>query len=363
MTAANEHLPNPGEYHDIPPFFTFKNDYIFVEAMKKKKVLIGFLKCLTGFNIKSIKNITVLPRHLDKDSPVQKLGILDCKLELNDDSIVNIELQVLCYPNWDSRSLFYICKMLTDQYHQGPTGYSNIKRCIHICILDFNFTEIEDDFYSIYKFRDKDGRVYSDLMEIHVIQLKKRSSPGVEENHPELYRWTQLFMINSRKELESMTEQDEYIRAAAQAMDDLNLDEAHREAAFYRYLQLMDEQTILTAKEALEMQNERLNVKVKALTNVCEALTTEKETLASEKATLASENNALKDQLEHTLLLSRNTLNLTLNYKFGALPDTVVDQIEQQKDLTKLNLWLTIAYEADSFSSFIEAVPELKEKL
>lgn len=160
-----------------------------------------------------------------------------------------------------------------------------------------------------------------------------------------------------------MTEQDEYIRAAAQAMDDLNLDEAHREAAFYRYLQLMDEQTILTAKEALEMQNERLNVKVKALTNVCEALTTEKETLASEKATLASENNALKDQLEHTLLLSRNTLNLTLNYKFGALPDTVVDQIEQQKDLTKLNLWLTIAYEADSFSSFIEAVPELKEKL
>ena len=160
---------------NIPKFFSFKNDYIFTEVMKDTKVLKGFLMRLSGFDEASIKNITILPRHLDKDAPVQKLGILDCKLELNNNSIVNIELQIIFHAHWESRSLYYICKMLTDQYRQGPDGYADIKRCIHICILDFDLTDLADDFYSVFKLWDTEHeRAYSDLLEIHVIQLRKR---------------------------------------------------------------------------------------------------------------------------------------------------------------------------------------------
>lgn len=356
---SKKNSPENPEYVDGEPrFFSFKNDYIFTEVMKDKKVLKGFLVCLTGIDVKSIKDITILPRHLDKDAPSQKLGILDCKLELNDDSIINIELQILCFPHWDSRSLYYLSKMLTDQYHMGPDVYSNIKRCIHICILDFNYTDIKDDFYNIYKFRDEEGHIYSDLMEIHVIQLKKRNSPGVAEKYPSLFRWTQLFSIKTRKELESMTEQDEDIRAAAQAMNDLNLDAAHRDAAFYRFLYLMDERTLLKEKEDLKLQNSSLIEEQERLKKEIER---QKEEAKRQKEEAEREKEAIERQNEDVVSQLRVTFITILEDKFGPVPDLVIDKIGQQKDFSKMNRWLTQAYLAGTFSQFIEAVPELSE--
>ena len=368
---------------NIPKFFSFKNDYIFTEVMKDTKVLKGFLMRLTGFDEASIKNITILPRHLDKDAPVQKLGILDCKLELNNNSIVNIELQIIFHAHWESRSLYYICKMLTDQYRQGPDGYADIKRCIHICILDFDLTDLADDFYSVFKLWDTEhDRVYSDLLEIHVIQLRKREAPNVKDNYPELYRWTQLFSIDSRKELESMTEQDEYIRAAARAMDDLNLDDAHREAAFYRYLQLMDEKTMLKEQERLKTETEVLKEKAENLKNEVETLETkvetfkseaetfkseaetfksEAETLKSEAEAFKSEAETFKDQLGTVLSQAKLTLITILEHKFGPLSEKLKDNIRHQADYAKINDLITQASLAASLENFIECVPELAD--
>ncbi len=387
--AATPNLPQDYPIpNDTPYFFTFKNDYIFTEAMKDTKVLKGFLMCLTGIEEESIKNITVLPRHLNKDDPAQKLGILDCKLELNNDSIINIELQILCYPYWDSRSLFYISKMLTDQYREGPNGYSNIKRCIHVCILDFNYTDIEDDFYTVYRLRDDEyGLIYTNLLEIHVIQLKKRDAPGVRDKYPRLHRWTQLFSIKTRKELECMTEQDEYIKAAAQAMDDLNLDRDHREAAFYRFIQLMDEQTILAAqeeakeatkraleeadsykekaaiykKEADNFKKEADNFKREADSFKKEADSFKKEadSFKKEATDLKEENNSLKKNFESAQTQLRSNLIIVLEQKFGALPDAALTIIHREIDMVKLNNWLTQAIFANSMVEFINGVPEL----
>ena len=360
MVNPNEIIQESTE--PIPDFFTFKNDYIFTEVMKNKKVLKGFLMRLSGFDEASITNITILPRHLDKDAPAQKLGILDCKLELNNNSIVNIELQILFHPQWESRSLYYICKMLTEQYRQGPDGYARIKRCIHVCILDFDLTDLADDFYSIYRLWDSEHkREYTNLLEIHVIQLRKREVPGVKVKYPELYQWTQLFSIRSRKELESMTEQDEYIRAAARAMDDLNLDEAHREAAFYRFLQLMDEKAMLSEQERLKTESEVLKEQTENLKLKVESLEDEAETLKGETETLKNEAEKLKEQLGSALSQACLTLITILENKFGPVSEKTKNIIHSQQDFAKITNWIAQASQADLFEAFVECAPELAE--
>ncbi len=155
-----------------------------------------------------------------------------------------------------------------------------------------------------------------------------------------------------------MTEQDEDIRAAAQAMNDLNLDAAHRDAAFYRFLYLMDERTLLKEKEDLKLQNSSLMEEQERLKKEIER---QKEEAKRQKEEAEREKEAIERQNDDVVSQLRVTFITILEDKFGPVPNQVIDKIGQQKDFSKMNRWLTQAYLAGTFSQFIEAVPELSE--
>ncbi|MBQ9136565.1 MAG: PD-(D/E)XK nuclease family transposase, partial [Lachnospiraceae bacterium] len=61
--------------------------------------------------------------------------MLDVKVLLNNDTIINLEMQVVNEHDWPERSLSYLCRSF-DNLNQGEP-YRNVKSVVQIGLLDF----------------------------------------------------------------------------------------------------------------------------------------------------------------------------------------------------------------------------------
>ena len=90
-------------------------------------------------------------------------------------------------------------------------------------------TEYPDDdrCYRKIIFCDKDtGKEYTDLLEIHVLELKKL--PEKEQNESGIIRWMRFLGAKSRKEFEKMAKEDSYIDEAYEMLKHMSADEKKR---------------------------------------------------------------------------------------------------------------------------------------
>ena len=127
---------------------------------------------------------------------------------------------------WKKRIVFYLSKMVTDQIHKGD-DYDKIQKCIHVSILDFVHFPEDNRCYRKITFCDtKTGEVYTDVMEIHVLELGKL--PPEDQNEEGIIRWMRFLNAKSRKELKEMAKQDEYFGEAYEELDRLSADEKKR---------------------------------------------------------------------------------------------------------------------------------------
>ncbi len=147
-----------------------KYDFVLKMLMENEKVRKYFISDVLNIPPEEIKSVQVSNPFLWKRHIRHKLGILDVLLILNNDKKINIELQVKMVKNWDKRVLFYTSKMFTEDLLAGQ-NYQKLKKCISISLLDFNLDK-EPRYHRIYRLRDEEGSVFSDLFEIHIIESK-----------------------------------------------------------------------------------------------------------------------------------------------------------------------------------------------
>lgn len=76
------------------------------------------LCALLGCDKEQIRDLRVLNPITEGTVINDKAMILDIKVEFNDDSIVDIEMQVENERNWEERSLSYLCRNF-DQLEEG----------------------------------------------------------------------------------------------------------------------------------------------------------------------------------------------------------------------------------------------------
>ena len=119
---------------------------------------------------------------------------------LNDNSKINIELQIRMQAYWDRRSLFYLAKIFTADLLRGE-NYHKLQRCIGINILNFNLDN-DPEYHKVYRLRDRAGRGFSDMIEVHIIELNKRLS-GINQTD----EWIKLFRAGSKEELDMLGNQ------------------------------------------------------------------------------------------------------------------------------------------------------------
>ena len=148
-------------------------DFCFKELMKNDKVRKGFVAAILGKAPEEIRRTTLLPTELRKESEDDKLGILDVMIELEEGTLMNMEMQVASFDYWTNRILFYISKIYTGQIRTGE-DYDKLQKCVHVSILDFIYFPDDDRCYRKAAFCDVEtGELYTDLMEIHMLELRK----------------------------------------------------------------------------------------------------------------------------------------------------------------------------------------------
>ena len=198
-------------------------DFCFKELMKNDKVRKGFVAAILGKAPEEIRRTTLLPTELRKESEDDKLGILDVRVSLEDGRQIDMEMQVAYFEYWDARILFYLSKIFTGQLKKGDP-YENLKKCIHVSILDFiHFSDDEDCYRTISFCDEKTGKKYTDLMEIQILELKKL--PDDLTNSSDIINWMRFLGGKSRKEFEDMAKTDEYIEEAYRELERLSADE------------------------------------------------------------------------------------------------------------------------------------------
>ncbi len=175
-----------------------KYDFSFKQLMQNEEVRKYFISDVLGIPAAEIRSVRLASPFLWKRYSGQKQGILDVRVELNDDRMVNIELQIKMLACWDKRSLFYLAKMFTEELLVGEQ-FHRLKKCICINLLDFNLDE-DPEYHRIYRLRNEKGQEYSDLFEMHVIELGKKLK-GTEP----VDEWIRLMNVRTEEELEMIS--------------------------------------------------------------------------------------------------------------------------------------------------------------
>ena len=141
---------------------------------------------------------------------------------------------------WEDRSLFYNSKLFVSSVRKGE-DYRNAKACIHIGILDFTLFPDQKEFYSIHKITNiKTGRIYSDKLAFHVVELSKLKQASETEKETDVYRWARLISAGSIQEMKTLAKGDEYMKETVDAFEDFSLDDEERYRAFRREMAIMD---------------------------------------------------------------------------------------------------------------------------
>lgn len=195
---------------------SLKYDYLFKYLMTNEKVRKHFLSDVLDIPLEKIKSVRLANTFLWKMYRRQKQGILDVLLILNDDSKINIELQIKALKYWDRRSLFYLSKMFTEELLIGE-NYTKLKKCINISILDFNLNE-GPRYHHVYRLQNQDGELFSDLLEVHIIELKKKLG-GAEQ----VDDWIRLFNAKTEEDLNMIKTENAGILEAIKELKRMSL--------------------------------------------------------------------------------------------------------------------------------------------
>lgn len=202
-----------------------KVDFCFKELLEDSKVRQGFIAALLGVPPEQILETVLLNTHLRRTHAQDKLGILDVRVMLMDATQIDIEMQVTAYDYWTERSVFYLSKMYTDQIHEGE-DYGELKKCIHVGILDFILFDDEEYYSRFHIWEDNRKIQYSDKFEIHVLELPKLKK--YEYPQTELLKWARFFNAESREELEMIAKENNYIEKALERLKNMSEDEQKR---------------------------------------------------------------------------------------------------------------------------------------
>ena len=203
-----------------------KVDVCFAGLMENPIVRKGFCAAILRVPPETIEKTELLLTHLQRDHADDKLGILDVRVRMLDGVQINMEMQVKKYDFWDERTLFYLCKMFSGQLKSGGS-YGNLKKCIHVSILDFiHFPEDTDCYRTIGLVNRKTNALYSDKPELQVLELKKL--PKEIKTGEDIVNWMRFLKGKSKEDFERMANTSEYLGEAYEALQKLSADEIKR---------------------------------------------------------------------------------------------------------------------------------------
>ncbi|SFU93609.1 Rpn family recombination-promoting nuclease/putative transposase [Butyrivibrio sp. M55] len=208
--------------------FTLMSDMMFHYVMQQsEKALTGLVCALKGLSPDDVQDIHV-ENPIDLNS-AGKETIMDIKLTLNSNEILNIELQVYPDKYWISRSILYLCRVY-DNIGSGD-NYSLIKPTTLFCITDQTLIpKAAKEFYARYRLTNiKSHHLYTDKFGINVLQLNHTDLATQEDINHNLVYWASLFKATTWEEFKNLAKNHPDIEEVGNLIFELNYDNQAKE--------------------------------------------------------------------------------------------------------------------------------------
>lgn len=277
----------PFEQATGSPKYGLTNDYmfriVFQENELARKGLIAAILHMNPNNIQSV----IISNPITPGSKLEdKEFVLDLKVLLNNNHLINLEMQMTDQHNWQDRSLSYLCRSF-DQLYKGE-DYAEAKPATHIGFLNFAPFPEHLEFNGCYKLLNiKNHTPYSDKLTLYVVDLTHIELATEEDKSWGIDYWARLFTATTWEEVKMIAEKDIHMQAAAEEMYVLSADEMIEERC--------------RARDDYMKQERTRNKIMKELTETNEALLNEKESL--------TKGLKEKDKKIEELLLELNSLH------------------------------------------------------
>ena len=210
------------------------NDFIFKKVFGKKgneSILKDLLEAILKIKIKKIELQAEV--ELERELIDDKTGVLDIEATIDDNTIIDIEMQMRNQYNMKERSLYYWAGL----YYTGlkkKGEYKENKRVITINIVNFDMFKEGPYHEKIELRREYKNILLTNKLEIHFIQLSKFLKEGQEEKDKKMWQWLTFICNKNRKEVERVMKENKEIEKANEELEYLTGDDAVRRIAFLR---------------------------------------------------------------------------------------------------------------------------------
>ena len=211
------------------------SDYVFKRIFAREEnnsMLKDFLESILNIHINKVevKNPELTPNMAD-----EKLGILDLKLDIDNERVVDVEMQVSNEHNIKERSSTYLSKLAAEQL-KAKQNYKELKKIITINILKYNYLE-RNSYHSIARMKYEDTKPIefvdmgykkeeeeaTNTFEMHFIELPKFKEKNPDCN-TKLEQWLWLIDGSKEEKVEMSAKENEEINKTVKELNKLSKD-------------------------------------------------------------------------------------------------------------------------------------------
>lgn len=264
--------------------YGFTNDYMFRAVLQRnKKVLKSLICSLLHLKSEEVISVEITNPIVLGETITDKDFVLDIHVSLNNNTSLNLEMQVQNLGNWTERSLSYLCRSF-DNLNSG-NDYSTVCPAVHIGFLDFTLFPEVPEFYATYRIMNvKNHHIYSSKFTLSVVDLTKIDLATDEDKAWGIDHWAHLFKATTWEELKMIAKNSETLQEASETLYNMHCEETIRGMARarqdYNRLHNYLDHKIAT----LEADNKKLTSDVEKLSSDIEKLSS---TLAEKDAEIA----------------------------------------------------------------------------
>ncbi|MDE7176183.1 MAG: Rpn family recombination-promoting nuclease/putative transposase [Lachnospiraceae bacterium] len=224
--SENMHMSLQGAHGELP--YGMTNDYMFRAVLQSNnKVLRGLICSLLHLSESEVNSVVITNPIVLGESVENKEFRLDINVILNNDTLINLEMQVTNSLNWRDRSVMYLCRSF-DQLNHGQ-DYGNAKPAVHIGLLDYTLFIDQPEFYASYKLINlKTHQTYSDGLTLNVLDLTRIDLATEEDKKYHIHEWAKLFKATTWEEIKMLASTNEYLQEAAETIFRMSADDLIR---------------------------------------------------------------------------------------------------------------------------------------
>ncbi|MDE5865423.1 MAG: Rpn family recombination-promoting nuclease/putative transposase [Lachnospiraceae bacterium] len=212
------------------------NDYMFRAVLQSNnKALRGLICSLLHLRHEDVLSVEITNPIILGESIEDKEFMLDINVNMNNNTLINLEMQMTDKLVWPDRSISYLCRSL-DMLTHGQE-YQELKPVIHIGFLNYTLFDDCPEFYATYKLMNvKNHHIYSDKLTLSVIDLSQIGLATDEDREYNIDSWAKLFKATTWEEVKMLAAENKYIDEASKSIFQLSAEEQISKRCFDRMI-------------------------------------------------------------------------------------------------------------------------------